>query len=117
MFVHGTPRSPLSEYVFPEDVYNARKIERIFAFIQQYCFQGHTHVPGVFTESCRYLSPKELGGHYELNSEKVMINVGSVGQPRDNDPRSCYVIVRDQNVEFRRVEYPIGHLLVCEKDL
>lgn len=107
MYVHGTPRSPLSEYVFPEDVYNSRKIERIFAFIQQYCFQGHTHVPGVFTESCRYLSPKELGCQYELNSEKVMINVGSVGQPRDNDPRSCYVIVRDNNIEFRRVDYPI----------
>ncbi len=106
MYVHGTPRSPLSEYVFPEDIYNTRKIERIFSFIQQYCFQGHTHVPGVFTESCRYLSPKELGWNYELNSEKVMINVGSVGQPRDNDPRSCYVIVDQNNIEFRRIDYP-----------
>jgi predicted phosphodiesterase len=105
IYVHGTPRSPLSEYVFPEDVFNGRKIERIFSFIQQYCFQGHTHVPGVFTESCRYLSPKELGSVYQLNKEKVMINVGSVGQPRDNDPRSCYVVVDDSNIEFRRVDY------------
>ena len=107
IFVHGTPRSPLSEYVFPEDVYNERKIERIFSFIQQYCFQGHTHVPGVFTESCRYLSPREIGSQYELNSEKVMINVGSVGQPRDNDPRSCYIVINDTAIEFRRVEYPV----------
>ncbi len=108
MYVHGTPRSPLSEYVFPEDIYNARKIERIFAFIQKYCFQGHTHVPGVFTESCRYMSPRELGGRYELNSEKVMVNVGSVGQPRDNDPRSCYVMGRGKEIEFRRIEYPVA---------
>ena len=36
-----------------------------------------------------------------------MINVGSVGQPRDGDPRSCYVIVDESTVEFHRVEYPI----------
>ena len=45
---------------------------------------------------------------YELNSQKVMVNVGSVGQPRDNDPRSCYVILENNHVAFRRVEYPIA---------
>jgi len=105
MFVHGSPRSPLCEYVFPEDIYNERKIKRIFVFIQKYCFQGHTHVPGVFTEDCRFMSPKDLNGHYRLNDQKVMINVGSVGQPRDNDPRSCYVLVDGNDVMFRRVEY------------
>ena len=67
LFVHGSPRSPLNEYVFPEDVYNQRKIERIFGFIHQYCFQGHTHVPGVFTENCRFYSPTEIGNEFELN--------------------------------------------------
>ena len=105
MFVHGSPRSPLCEYVFPEDIYNERKIQRIFTFIQKYCFQGHTHVPGVFTEDCRFMSPRDLNGHYRLNDQKVMVNVGSVGQPRDNDPRSCYVIVDGNDVLFRRVEY------------
>lgn len=106
MMVHGSPRSPLSEYVFPEDVYNQRKIERIFGFIQRHCFQGHTHVPGVFTENCRFYSPKEISNNYELTDQKVMINVGSVGQPRDNDPRSCYVVLSGNSVEYRRVEYP-----------
>ncbi len=105
MFVHGSARNPLEEYVFPEDIYNQRKIERIFGFIQQYCFQGHTHVPGVFTENCRFYSPSELSNHYSLNDQKLMINVGSVGQPRDNDPRSCYVIMEENEIEFRRVEY------------
>ena len=107
MFVHGSPRSPLNEYVFPEDVFNERKIERIFGFIQHYCFQGHTHVPGIFTQNCRFYSPAEVSMNYELGDQKVMVNVGSVGQPRDNDPRSCYIILEDKNIEFRRVEYPI----------
>ncbi len=107
MFVHGSPRSPLNEYVFPEDVYNERKMSRIFGYIQQYCFQGHTHVPGVFTENCRYLSPAELEYHYQLGKDRVMVNVGSVGQPRDNDPRSCYVILDENKIEFRRVQYPV----------
>ncbi len=105
MFVHGSPRSPLNEYVFPEDIYNQRKIERIFGFIQKYCFQGHTHVPGVFTEQCRFYSPNEISNHYTMANQKLMINVGSVGQPRDNDPRSSYVVLEGNEIEFRRVEY------------
>ena len=105
LFVHGSPRSPLNEYVFPEDVYNQRKIERIFGFIHQYCFQGHTHVPGVFTENCRFYSPTEIGNEFELNEQKVMVNVGSVGQPRDGDPRSSYVTVDGNQLTFHRVEY------------
>ena len=106
LFVHGSPRSPLKEYVFPEDIYNQRKIERIFGFIQKYCFQGHTHVPGVFTENCRFYSPDDLSNEYELGDQKVMVNVGSVGHPRDNDARSCYVILDGNKLTFRRVEYP-----------
>ena len=50
MFVHGSARNPLNEYVFPEDIYNQRKMERIFSLVERYCFQGHTHIPGVFTD-------------------------------------------------------------------
>ena len=107
MFVHGSPRSPLNEYVFPEDVFNQRKIERIFGFIQKHCFQGHTHVPGVFTDSYRFYSPAEVSYKYEMTDKKTMVNVGSVGQPRDNDPRSCYVVLDGNQLEFRRVEYSI----------
>ncbi len=48
----------------------------------------------------------EISDTYELGDQKVMINVGSVGQPRDNDPRSCYIVLDDHHIEFRRVEYP-----------
>jgi diadenosine tetraphosphatase ApaH/serine/threonine PP2A family protein phosphatase len=107
LFVHGSARNPLNEYVFPEDIYNQRKMEKIFSLIEKHCFQGHTHVPGVFKESLNFLSPEEIGYQYKLTDEKTMINVGSVGQPRDGDPRSCYVVLEDNVVTFRRVEYPI----------
>jgi diadenosine tetraphosphatase ApaH/serine/threonine PP2A family protein phosphatase len=39
---------------------------------------------------------------------RYLINVGSVGQPRDGDPRACYVIVSDEGSEIKRVEYPVN---------
>jgi diadenosine tetraphosphatase ApaH/serine/threonine PP2A family protein phosphatase len=95
LFVHGSPRNPLSEYIFPEDIYNHRKMERLFQLVERYCFQGHTHVPGVFTENYQFFAPEEIDNEYTLGDGKVMINVGSVGQPRDGDPRACYVILED----------------------
>jgi predicted phosphodiesterase len=83
-------------------------MEKIFAIIQGHSFQGHTHVPGVFTEDLRFFSPEEIGSEFQLPETKTMINVGSVGQPRDGDPRACYVVLDDEEMKvwFRRVEYP-----------
>ena len=106
LFVHGSARNPLHEYVFPEDVHNPQKLERIFGIIPRFCFQGHTHVPGVFVEGGHFLSPEQLQMQYGFGPNKLMINVGSVGQPRDGDPRSCYVILQGNDLEFRRVDYP-----------
>ena len=105
LFVHGSPRNPLNEYVFQEDVYDEKKMERLFAVVPKYCFQGHTHVPGVFTEAREFLVPNDIDHTYTLGNGKTMINVGSVGQPRDRDPRACYVILEGNVVTFRRVEY------------
>lgn len=107
LFVHGSPRNPLNEYVFPEDVYNQRKMENIFGLIEGLCFQGHTHVPGVFTQDFNFFSPEDLNYEYRITDEKAMINVGSVGQPRDGNWRSCYVILQDGAMQFCRIEYPV----------
>ncbi len=107
MFVHGSVRNPINEYVFPEDTYNRRKMEKLFSMIQKTCFQGHTHVPGVFTSDMNFLRPEDIEYRYQLGDEKVMINVGSIGQPRDGDWRSCYVILEEPWVSFRRVEYAV----------
>jgi diadenosine tetraphosphatase ApaH/serine/threonine PP2A family protein phosphatase len=105
LFVHGSPREPTNEYIFPEDVYNQRKMQVLFDRTPLYCFQGHTHIPGVFTVSGDFLSPDECNYEFKLTGDKALVNVGSVGQPRDGDPRSCYVILTDESVVFRRIEY------------
>lgn len=107
LFVHGSVRNPINEYVFPEDVYNQRKMQKLFSMIQKLCFQGHTHVPGVFTSEMAFLRPEEIDHRYQISNEKAMINVGSVGQPRDGDWRSCYVILEEPWVIFRRIEYNV----------
>ncbi len=106
LYVHGSPREPTNEYVFPEDVYNQRKMDALFERIDKYCFQGHTHIPGVFTLTREFLTPEDINYKFRLGDEPVMINVGSVGQPRDNDPRACYVILEGNVATYRRVDYP-----------
>ena len=109
LFVHGSPRGPTNEYVFPEDTQNVKKMEKLFSMVPRICFQGHTHVPGVFTEDLRFIRPVDTdAGHRVTDSDqRWMINVGSVGQPRDGDPRSCYVVYDEETVQFRRVTYDI----------
>lgn len=107
LYVHGSARNPLNEYVFPEDIYNQRKMERIFALVDRYCFQGHTHVPGIFTENYQFYSPEDVNYEYKLDGRKTLCNVGAVGQPRDGDWRACYVILDGDTIRFRRVEYDV----------
>jgi diadenosine tetraphosphatase ApaH/serine/threonine PP2A family protein phosphatase len=111
LFVHGSARNPLNEYVFPEDIYNQRKMDRIFALVERYCFQGHTHVPGVFTENAEELyqfhAPEDIDYVHKLDGRKTLVNVGSVGQPRDGDWRACYVLLDGDTLRYRRVEYDI----------
>jgi predicted phosphodiesterase len=108
LFVHGSPREPTNEYVFPEDIYNYRKLEALFNLVPKYCFQGHTHIPGVFTPGMEFITPEDCNFEYQLTGDKAMVNVGSVGQPRDSDTRSCYVILDGDRVIFRRTEYAIS---------
>jgi diadenosine tetraphosphatase ApaH/serine/threonine PP2A family protein phosphatase len=132
VFVHASPRRPLNEYIFPEDVFtNAQKVLANFDRLDgRVCFVGHTHQPGVFVDDPYFDPPNELpdSPFYEIEDERAIINVGSVGQPRDRDPRASYVIVTRatdaggngkgslvaqalassvETVEFVRVEYDV----------
>jgi predicted phosphodiesterase len=107
LFVHGSARNPLNEYVFPEDVYHPAKLNALFALVDRYCFQGHTHLPGVFIESMEFYSPEEIDYEYKLDGRKILCNVGSVGQPRDGDWRACYILLDDETIYYRRVEYDV----------
>jgi diadenosine tetraphosphatase ApaH/serine/threonine PP2A family protein phosphatase len=105
--VHGSPRNPLREYIFPEDIHNPRKMDKIFDLVTKYCFKGHTHVPGIFTEDLKFLSPVEVNFVYRLDGRKTLIDVGSVGKPSDGDPRASYVLLNDDVVTFRRIDYDV----------
>jgi predicted phosphodiesterase len=87
-FIHASPRRPINEYIFPDDVYtNPMKVRLLFERIKHICFVGHTHLPGVFLEEPDFYLPDELG------------------QPRDRDNRASYVCVDENEVHFVRLEY------------
>jgi predicted phosphodiesterase len=111
LFVHGSPRDPLWEYVYPHDVRDAGKMWALFRQVKRYCIMGHTHIPGVITEANKFHSPEDFDGVWKLDDRKILCNVGSVGQPRDKDWRACYVILDDDALHFRRVEWDINTTL------
>ncbi len=106
-FVHASPRRPINEYIFPDDVYtNPLKVRLLFERVTHICFVGHTHMPGVFLDEPDFYPPNELGKVYPIiDNEKAIINIGSVGQPRDKDRRASYVYVDENKVHFVRLEY------------
>src|SRR5438445_11363 len=87
LLVHATPRDPLDEYAHPDPDLWSRRLHHVD--VDVVCV-GHTHQPYVL----------EVG-------DKLVINPGSVGQPRDGDPRASYVVIDNNRVEIKRVAYPV----------
>lgn len=90
--VHGSPRDPLNEYIFP-DTSNRMLAELVRDLDANIVVLGHTHMP----------IKRIIYG-------KLLINPGGVGQPRDRDPRASYVLLtlgKKVDVSHRRVEYDI----------
>jgi predicted phosphodiesterase len=75
----------------------------------QVCFHGHTHVPRVYLKTDRVTEVTAESVVIEPTA-KYFVNIGSVGQPRDGDWRSCYAIydLKDRTLTFRRVKYDIA---------
>ncbi len=96
LLVHATPRDPLDEYAPNEPEFWARRLQNVEADV--ICV-GHTHLPYVL----------EVDG-------KLIVNPGSVGQPRDGDPRASYAILEDFTVELKRIEYPIDATVRAVQD-
>lgn len=108
-FCHGSPRSK-HEYLFPTDVKrDPRKLRAAFAATDKVCFHAHTHVPGVIRDTpLGWLTANELGGYFHYQKGmKALIDVGSVGQPRDGDQRACYLEIKKNEMHWRRVEYDV----------
>ncbi|MBI4879775.1 MAG: metallophosphoesterase family protein [Planctomycetes bacterium] len=109
LLVHGSPRDPIREYILPRDAQDAKMMGAIFELIdRKACFVGHSHVPGVYARSGGFRPPSECAdGVRVAEGDKVLINVGSVGQPRDGDCRASYVTWDGETAFFHRVEYDV----------
>jgi len=107
--VHGSPRDPIWEYVVSE-----RAAVACFNHFDTYwCLVGHSHVPFICrmsedTRGARFFSPL-YGTPYPLEDQRLIVNPGGVGQPRDGDPRAAYAVYDsdDETVTHFRVEYDI----------
>jgi diadenosine tetraphosphatase ApaH/serine/threonine PP2A family protein phosphatase len=108
VYCHGSPRLPVSEYVTPNlGKLHPERLKVIFAVFEHVAFVAHTHVPGVYAEDLVFRTSVDIGNEYQIGPEKVIINVGSVGQPRDGNSRACYVVLDGATAVFRRVQYDI----------
>jgi diadenosine tetraphosphatase ApaH/serine/threonine PP2A family protein phosphatase len=94
----------------PDVIFIPDKIRDIFGHFEGLCFVGHTHFPGVFTHDLQFKEPGHIDYRYEWTGDKAIVNVGSVGQPRDGDPRASCVVVDDGTVNFLRVDYDIARV-------
>lgn len=106
--VHGSPRNPAWEYVT-----SARQAMACLEDVDTpCCLVGHTHLSMVFrlTDGGMAGERARPGQVVSLAGERLVLNPGGVGQPRDGDPRACYAIydTDEESVEFRRVPYDIG---------
>ena len=108
LFVHGSPRDPVREYVLSTDGFlNPDKLRAVFDSFEGIAVGGHTHHPGMHDENLAFHG---LEGLETLTlplpeGERFFINVGSTGQPRDGDNRACYAVLEDNQVTWHRVEY------------
>ncbi len=107
--VHGSPRDPIWEYLLSTSVAKGN----FACFQSQFCLVGHSHVPLVFeyneTGACLF-NEFPADTVLRLAKNRLIINPGGVGQPRDGDPRASYAIYDSEagSITHYRIPYDIG---------
>jgi diadenosine tetraphosphatase ApaH/serine/threonine PP2A family protein phosphatase len=103
---HASPRDPVWEYVLTADVAAAS----MAAVSQELVLVGHSHVALRYGVSDGNLLPSPEGTELELGGGRWLLNPGSVGQPRDADPRAAWMLLdlEARRASFRRVEYDVA---------
>lgn len=105
--VHASPGEPDQWHYILTTAQAKRHFEN---FNQAVCFVGHSHMPIIFNIDSEGQVMKSNKMELERVPERrYIINVGSVGQPRDGDPRACYIMVDTESgkIYYRRVDYDI----------
>ncbi|HVU87807.1 MAG TPA: metallophosphoesterase [Pirellulales bacterium] len=100
LFVHGSPRQT-DEYIFPEDAYNTRKLEKLFAGFPKICVHGQAPIRSVIYEDGEHFEVKGPERHQLRPNVKVLVGVGSVTLAAAQGNSLGYAIVEDDAVEFR----------------
>lgn len=107
LLVHSSPSVPDEwNYVF----HPGQAARNFLVFSQPVCFIGHTHQPAVFTDNGGFHLGQSLGDFRMGVGTRYIVNVGSVGQPRDGNPRAAYCLYdsEDMSLRLRRVEYDVA---------
>jgi len=106
--VHGSPREPIWEYITDAGIAAAN----MDAFSTRHCLYGHTHLPLIYRADGSRMTvvPATTADAIALDVRRMLINPGSVGQPRDGNPDASYLLVDIEagRAEFRRVRYDIA---------
>jgi predicted phosphodiesterase len=121
IITHASPREPVWEYILTPGI----ALENFAVFSEAVCLVGHTHKPAIYRWQWeRHLENEQVGevtiDHLvpepDLSlaldvsvTQRLILNPGSVGQPRDNDPRAAYALLDLEKMawEQKRVSYPI----------
>jgi diadenosine tetraphosphatase ApaH/serine/threonine PP2A family protein phosphatase len=106
--VHGSPRDPTWEYISDTGVAGAN----LSSFDTRLCLHGHTHVPIVYRadDGSVQAVPGMPGSPVSVEMGRLLVNPGSVGQPRDGNPAASYLVIDTdiQTAQFRRVTYDVA---------
>ena len=105
LFVHASPLNPQS-YTYVKDIDTAKL--NFENFKEGICFIGHSHIPIIWEFDGKKVREAEQG-KLNLSASRFIINVGSVGQPRDNNPKASFGIYDSEKGEYKniRVEYDV----------
>lgn len=105
--VHGTLDNP-QDFNYMDEISVAKESFKVLA--NNICFVGHSHISGVFVKDTQnriyYYEPN----HFKIEEDfQYIVNVGSVGQPRDGNPSACYCIfdTEEKEIWIKRIDYDI----------
>jgi diadenosine tetraphosphatase ApaH/serine/threonine PP2A family protein phosphatase len=106
--VHGSPRDPTWEYISDAGVAGAN----LASFDTRLCLHGHTHVPIVYRadDGSAQAVLALPGAPVAVETGRLLVNPGSVGQPRDGNPAASYLVMDTaaQTAQFHRVTYDVA---------
>lgn len=113
-YLHGSPSDPVFGYLFPDRFrtgWQPAYLAKQFSAFDGIVFCGHTHIPCIITDTLACVYPSDYSKWFEFDTgRKYIVNVGSIGQPRDGDARACYSLF-DESVpamQWRRIPYDVA---------